>query len=113
MKRSRVSRAGVAVLIALSLAFTTCKDSTRPAKGMTEFTTKLDDGSRVVVKIRKAAKGSGVVVCHQIFIPGQVTALINCSGSCGGGASKSWTCGDRQNCALNCTSGSPVGSCID
>ncbi len=39
------------------------------------------------------------------------TEIINCSGSCGGGATISWECSDGNDCSLNCTSGSAVGSC--
>jgi hypothetical protein len=38
-------------------------------------------------------------------------ATRSCSGSCDNGPTVYWTCPDTQNCQLDCTSGSPVGSC--
>ena len=75
-------------------------------------TIDLDDGSKITVKVEKTKCGKGVLICQERLSADGKTRSVQCSGSCGGGPTIYWTCPDGTNCYLDCTSGSPVGSCL-
>jgi hypothetical protein len=71
----------------------------------------LEGGHKVIVTIEKSKCGRGIVVCQERVSPDGKKGSVSCSGSCGGGPTINWSCPDGKNCQLDCTSGSPVGSC--
>jgi hypothetical protein len=78
---------------------------------MFEQTITMDDGSKVLVKIGKSKCGRGIVISQQIHPVGKAPLSMQCSGSCGGGPTISWSCPDGKDCFLDCTGDSAKGSC--
>jgi hypothetical protein len=78
---------------------------------MIEQVLSLEDGLKVRIKVGKSKCGKGTVICHQFLPLDAEPRDMQCSGSCGGGPSISWTCPAGLDCFLDCTGSSPKGSC--